>query len=94
LTLQSNDTILKYFLNFLENVTSFKKTRDELDCSNLFESTILLFTDKISLSCKISVINIMFNLNFNLTEPRLLTKDFLKLLYKTYKDDNLTDDKT
>jgi hypothetical protein len=29
----------------------------------------------------------MFNLNFNLTEPKTLSKEFLKLLYKTYKDE-------
>lgn len=36
----------------------------------------------------------MFNLNFNLQEPRVLSKDFLKLLYKTYKDENLKDDRS
>ena len=27
----------------------------------------------------------MFNLNFNLAEPQVLKKEFLKLLYETYK---------
>ena len=72
------DAILKYFLNFLENISSFKKTRDELDCPKLFESTMQLYTDKISLENKVSLINIMFNLNFNLQEPRVLSKEFLK----------------
>lgn len=31
----------------------------------------------------------MFNLNFNLNEPRLLNKEFLKQLHKTYKEDDL-----
>eukprot|EP00347_Sterkiella_histriomuscorum_P023636 403333912 len=86
------DTIMKYFLNFLENVSSFKKTRDELDCSKLYDSTILLYSDKIILENKVSLINIIFNLNFNLTEPRVLPKEFLKLLYKTYKDESMRDD--
>ena len=36
-----------------------------------------------------SLINIMFNLNFNINEPTLLSKDFMKCLYKTYKDEGL-----
>lgn len=36
------ETIMKYFLNFLENVSSFKKTRDELDCSKC--KYIILFS--------------------------------------------------
>lgn len=36
-----------------------------------------------------SLINIIFNLNFNLNEPRELTKEFMRQLYKTYKDDSL-----
>lgn len=31
----------------------------------------------------------MFNLNFNINEPTLLSKDFMKNLYKTYKDEEL-----
>ena len=51
-----------------------------------------LYTDKISLDNKVSLINIIFNLNFNLAEPRILSKDFLKLVFKTYKDEQLKDD--
>jgi len=58
----------------------------------VYDSTILLYTDKISLENKVSLINIIFNLNFNLTEPRVLPKEFLKLLYKTYKDEAMKDD--
>jgi len=31
----------------------------------------------------------MFNLNFNLVEPKVLPKEFMKLFYKTYKDENV-----
>ena len=55
----------------------------------VFESTINLYTENIALENKISLINIMFNLNFNLTEQRLLSKSFLKQLYKTYRDEGL-----
>jgi hypothetical protein len=34
----------------------------------------------------------MFNLNFNLAEPRVLQKDFLRQLYKTYRDEELQKD--
>lgn len=34
------DCILRYFLNFLENITSFKKIRDELDCNKMFENMV------------------------------------------------------
>jgi len=35
-----SDSILKYFFNFLENVTSFKNTRDQLNCIKIFELSI------------------------------------------------------
>lgn len=31
----------------------------------------------------------MFNLNFNLSEPNILSCQFLKLLFKTYNDEKL-----
>mmetsp|Transcript_14447 Transcript_14447/g.14054 ORF Transcript_14447/g.14054 Transcript_14447/m.14054 type:complete len:143 (+) Transcript_14447:851-1279(+) len=34
----------------------------------------------------------MFNLNFNLKEPRLLERDFLNLLYQTYREDGIQND--
>ena len=46
-----------------------------------------LFTDKLSMDNKMSLVNIIFNLNFNLSEPKELSKEFLRQLYKTYKDD-------
>ena len=85
----SNELTLKYLLNILENITSVKTTRDELSCGKLYDQTITLFIDSLSLDNKISLINIIFNLNFNLTEPRVLSKDFMKLFYKTYKDEDL-----
>ena len=42
--------------------------------------------NNLSLEDKQSLIRIMFNLNFNLTEPEVLSLDFLKLLHKTYED--------
>ena len=60
------DCILRYFLNFLENITSFKKIRDELDCSKMFENMVKLYTEDIIIYSKISLISILFNLNFNL----------------------------
>jgi hypothetical protein len=53
-------------LNFLENITSFKKIRDELDCSRMFGNMVDLYTDDIIVYSKISLISIIFNLNFNL----------------------------
>ena len=78
---------LRYLLNVLENITSEKITREKLDCSALFKSCIVpeLFIDKLDMSCKMSLIRIMFNLNFNLTEPHVLSERFLKLLHETYK---------
>ena len=51
-----------------------------------------LYTEKISLDNKVSLINIIFNLNFNLADPRPLKKEFLKLVFKTYKDEQLKDE--
>jgi len=81
-------------LNFLENITSFKKIRDELDCGRMFGNMVDLYTEEIIVYSKISLISILFNLNFNLQQPRGLTKEFLKLLYKTYKDELQDDEKT
>jgi hypothetical protein len=70
----------------LENLTSVKILRGEIDCSKLFLQIKDLFTDGLDQGNKISLINIMFNLNFNLIEPHNLSLDFLKLLYKTYDE--------
>lgn len=88
------DCILRYFLNFLENITSFKKIRDQLECDKMFESMVALYTDEIIVYSKISLISIIFNLNFNLQQPTKLVKDFLKRLYKTYKEELKDDEKT
>jgi len=88
------DCILRYFLNFLENITSFKKIRDELDCSKMFENMVQLYSEEIIVYSKISLISILFNLNFNLDKPKVLNKEFLKQLYKTYKDELHEDQKT
>jgi len=40
---KSLDSILKYFLNFLENITSFQKTRDELPCQTIYEKGAMLY---------------------------------------------------
>jgi tRNA uridine 5-carbamoylmethylation protein Kti12 len=88
------DCILRYFLNFLENITSFKKIRDELDCSTRFDDMVKLYTDDIIVYSKISLISILFNLNFNLEKPKVLPKEFLKKLYKTYKEELNDDQKT
>ncbi len=61
------DCILRYFLNFLENITSFKKIRDELDCSRMFENMVELYTEEIIVYSKISLDQPFFSiLNFNL----------------------------
>jgi hypothetical protein len=88
------DCILRYFLNFLENITSFKRIRDELDCSKLFDNMVKLYTEDIIVYSKISLISILFNLNFNLQQPKVLSKEFLKLLYKTYREEVHEDEKT
>ena len=88
------DCILRYFLNFLENITSFKKIRDELDSSRMFENMVGLYTEHLIVYSKISLISIIFNLNFNLQQPKVLSKEFLKLLYKTYKEELKDDEKT
>ena len=77
------------------NLTAQNVSKEYFDVYYLclvYDSTIILYTEKISLENKISLINIIFNLNFNLTEPRVLSKEFLKLLYKTYKDESLKED--
>lgn len=58
----------------------------------MFDQITTLFITNLNLENKISAINIVFNLNFNLSEPRTLEKDFLKELFKTYKDDSMKDD--
>lgn len=88
------DCILRYFLNFLENITSFKKIRDELDCSRMFENMVSLYTDELVVYSKVSLISIIFNLNFNLKQPKVLSKEFLKRLYKTYKEELPQDEKS
>ena len=60
------DCILRYFLNFLENITSFKKIRETLDCPDMFDNMKDLYTEEIIVYSKISLISIIFNLNFNL----------------------------
>jgi len=81
-------------LNFLENITSFKKIRETLDCPDMFDNMKDLYTEDIIVYSKISLISIIFNLNFNLQEPKPLSKEFLKMLYKTYKDELKDDEKT
>ena len=61
--------VLKYLLNVLENITSVKITRDVLDCARLYQSVIKLINPSLTLEHLISLINIIFNLNFNLSEP-------------------------
>ena len=70
---------LKYMLNVLENVTSEERTREKLDCSKIFEHVIdaQVFSDKLEVESKMSLIRIMFNLNFNLNEPHILKVNFL-----------------
>ena len=79
---------LKYLLNVLENITSEKITREKLDCSKLFKHVIssTVFNEKLDMEYKKSLIRIMFNLNFNLSEPHVLDEKFLKLLHKTYEE--------
>lgn len=86
---KSLDSILKYFLNFLENITSFQKTRDELPCQTIYEKGAMLYQDALSIENKVSLVNILFNLNFNLQDPVTLDKNFLKHLYNTYKSKDL-----
>ena len=81
---------LKYLLNVLENITSVKITRDVLDCARLYQSVISLISGAMTLENRVSLINIMFNLNFNLTEPTVLSREFMKVMYKTYKDEALS----
>jgi len=80
---------LKYLLNVIENITSVKITRDVLDCARLYQSIINLVTGAIALENRVSLINIIFNLNFNLSEPKELSREFMKVMYKTYKDEAL-----
>lgn len=47
----------------------------------MFENVIELYNDDIIVFSKISLISIMFNLNFNLEKPKVLPKEFLKMLY-------------
>lgn len=60
----------------------------------MFDNMVDLYTDDIIVYSKISLVSILFNLNFNLTVPKELTKQFLKLLYKTYKEELGDDEKT
>ena len=50
----------------LENVTSVDELRKVIKCDTLFENTRDLFTDQLDIEKKHSLINIMFNLNFDL----------------------------
>jgi hypothetical protein len=52
---------------------------------------VKLYTDDIIVYSKISLISILFNLNFNLEKPKELPKEFLSRLYKTYLEE-LNDD--
>jgi hypothetical protein len=60
----------------------------------MFENMVELYTEDLVVYSKISLISIIFNLNFNLKQPKVLGKEFLKLLYKTYKDELKDDEKT
>ena len=82
---------LRYLLNILENTTSVEELRSELDCKAIFEMVKDMYKSHLSLENKKSLINIIFNLNFNLETPSELGLNFLKMLYETYKDPNLVD---
>jgi hypothetical protein len=78
---------LRYLLNILENTTSVEEIRESLkDKKELFEKVVKLFRESLQIENKISLINIIFNLNFNLDQPSDLVFPFLKILYKTYGD--------
>ena len=68
----------------LENITSVKILRETIDSEKLFDKLKLLFKDGLETSNKKSLVNIMFNLNFNLGKPHNLSLEFLKLLFKLY----------
>jgi hypothetical protein len=70
--------ILNPFLNFIETITAFELTKDYIECNKIYDSVILLFNDKINLSNRSSLINIVFNLYFKITEYREITKEFIK----------------
>ena len=78
----------------LENVTSIKELRDVIKCPELFTSIKELFTQHPSDKAnKKSLINIMFNLNFNMSHPHDLGKEFLTQLFSMYSN-SWEEDKT
>ena len=88
------DCTLRYFLNLLENITSFEKIRKVLKCNELYSVMLQLYDDRIITYSKISLISVLFNLNFTLDKPIKLDKVFLRRLYHTYKEELQHDEKT
>mmetsp|Transcript_16496 Transcript_16496/g.25493 ORF Transcript_16496/g.25493 Transcript_16496/m.25493 type:complete len:95 (-) Transcript_16496:7810-8094(-) len=54
----------------------------------MFENMVELFDEDLIQHSKISLISIIFNLNFNMTQPHELSRDFLKLLYTAYNEES------
>ena len=90
----NKNNILRYYLNFLENTTSFKAIREQIQCTELYKSMLSMFREKISNENCISIINVLFNINFALEAPMELDKEFLRKLCHMYKDDLAANEKT
>ena len=71
-----NDT-LRPFLSFIETITTLSLTKDYIDCNKVYYSVIELINDKINLPNRSSLLNIVFNLNFKVTELRSLEKSVI-----------------
>lgn len=65
-----------------------------IDCIQLIKDVIDLYTDYIGTPSKISIVNILFNLNFSLKQSMLLEKDFLKKIHSTYIDELKNEENT
>jgi hypothetical protein len=79
---------LRYLLNTLVNLSAFKRTREKLKCDPLMDSIInTIYKNNLSVESQLSLVNIMFNLNFSLKGAPKLPESFLRILYNSFKDD-------
>lgn len=65
--------VLHPFLSFIETITTLTLTKDFIDCNRVYYSVVELMNDKINLMNRSSLVNIVFNLNFKLTEQRSIS---------------------
>jgi hypothetical protein len=59
---------ITYLFNTLVNLSAFSKSLKELDCDELLQKIVKQYNNNLNKESQITLINIMFNLNFDIKE--------------------------